>query len=90
MTEPRSTGLRWGILATGGIAHAFTRDLLTAGLDVTAVGSRRADAAAACSRPTSASPASALLRAAATRPARVASPSRRSAAARDRPARRCC
>lgn len=35
------TGLRWGILATGLIAHAFTRDLRTAGLDVTAVGSRR-------------------------------------------------
>ncbi|HYJ50591.1 MAG TPA: Gfo/Idh/MocA family oxidoreductase [Microbacterium sp.] len=34
------TGLRWGILATGGIAHAFTRDLRTAGLDVAAVGSR--------------------------------------------------
>ncbi len=47
MTEPRSTGLRWGILATGGIAHAFTGDLRTAGLDVAAVGSRRADAAAA-------------------------------------------
>jgi predicted dehydrogenase len=41
------TGLRWGILATGGIAHAFTRDLRTAGLDVAAVGSRRRDAAAA-------------------------------------------
>lgn len=39
------TGLRWGILATGGIAHAFTRDLRTAGLDVAAVGSRRRDAA---------------------------------------------
>jgi len=35
------TGLRWGILATGGIAHAFTNDLRGAGLDVTAVGSRR-------------------------------------------------
>ncbi|MGP6177647.1 Gfo/Idh/MocA family protein [Microbacterium sp. A196] len=34
------TGLRWGILATGGIAHAFTSDLRTAGLDVVAVGSR--------------------------------------------------
>lgn len=34
------TGLHWGILATGGIAHAFTSDLRTAGLDVTAVGSR--------------------------------------------------
>ncbi|MCR2762365.1 Gfo/Idh/MocA family oxidoreductase [Microbacterium sp. zg.B48] len=40
------TGLRWGILATGGIAHAFTRDLRTAGLNVTAVGSRSADSAA--------------------------------------------
>ena len=39
------TGLRWGILATGGIAHAFTSDLRTAGLTVAAVGSRRADAA---------------------------------------------
>ncbi|MFJ6652977.1 Gfo/Idh/MocA family protein [Microbacterium sp. NPDC091313] len=41
------TALRWGILATGGIAHAFTSDLRTAGMTVTAVGSRRADAAAA-------------------------------------------
>jgi len=41
------TGLRWGILATGGIAHAFTQDLRTAGRDVTAVGSRRPDAAQA-------------------------------------------
>ncbi|WEG09984.1 Gfo/Idh/MocA family oxidoreductase [Microbacterium horticulturae] len=41
------TGLRWGILATGGIAHAFTSDLRTAGLDVRAVGSRRPEAAAA-------------------------------------------
>lgn len=39
------TGLRWGILATGGIAHAFTSDLRTAGLDVVAVGSRRIDSA---------------------------------------------
>lgn len=39
------TGLRWGILATGGIAHAFAKDLRTAGLDLTAVGSRRPDAA---------------------------------------------
>ncbi len=46
MTEPHSTGLRWGILATGGIAHAFTSDLRTAGLTVAAVGSRRNDAAA--------------------------------------------
>jgi predicted dehydrogenase len=43
-------GLRWGILATGGIAHAFARDLRTAGLDLVAVGSRfkgRADEFAA-------------------------------------------
>lgn len=39
------TGLRWGILATGGIAHAFTSDLRTAGLSVAAVGSRRPEAA---------------------------------------------
>ncbi|KEP73998.1 oxidoreductase, partial [Microbacterium sp. SUBG005] len=39
------TGLHWGILATGGIAHAFTSDLRTAGLDVTAVGSRSLDSA---------------------------------------------
>jgi len=38
-------GLRWGILATGGIAHSFTSDLRTAGLDVTAVGSRRRETA---------------------------------------------
>jgi len=43
MTSPDSTGLRWGILATGGIAHAFTKDLRTAGLDIAAVGSRRAE-----------------------------------------------
>lgn len=42
-----SPGLRWGILATGGIAQAFTSDLRTAGLDVRAVGSRRAGAARA-------------------------------------------
>ena len=41
------SGLRWGILATGGIAHAFTNDIRTAGLEVAAVGSRRAEAAAA-------------------------------------------
>src|SRR5689334_11731768 len=32
--------LRWGILATGGIASAFTRDLQVVGAPVTAVGSR--------------------------------------------------
>ena len=34
------TRLRWGILATGGIATAFASDLRTAGLDLVAVGSR--------------------------------------------------
>jgi predicted dehydrogenase len=32
--------LRWGILATGGIAHAFTHDLVANGFHVAAVGSR--------------------------------------------------
>lgn len=32
--------LRWGILGTGGIAHAFTSDLVGHGFTVTAVGSR--------------------------------------------------
>lgn len=39
------TGLRWGILATGGIAAAFASDLRTAGLDLVAVGSRTQEAA---------------------------------------------
>ena len=39
------TGLRWGILATGGIATAFASDLRTAGLDLVAVGSRTQQAA---------------------------------------------
>ncbi|UWF76966.1 MULTISPECIES: Gfo/Idh/MocA family protein [Microbacterium] len=39
------TGLRWGILATGGIASAFASDLRTAGLDLVAVGSRTQQAA---------------------------------------------
>ncbi len=47
MTDSPSTGLRWGILATGGIAHSFARDLRTAGLDLVAVGSRRAESAEA-------------------------------------------
>jgi predicted dehydrogenase len=34
------TGLRWGILATGGIAHAFASDLRTADRELVAVGSR--------------------------------------------------
>jgi predicted dehydrogenase len=37
--------LRWGILATGGIARTFTSDLRTAGMTVSAVGSRRPHAA---------------------------------------------
>ncbi|HET8928254.1 MAG TPA: Gfo/Idh/MocA family oxidoreductase, partial [Microbacterium sp.] len=43
-------GLRWGILATGGIARLFARDLRVSGRDVVAVGSRfktRADEFAA-------------------------------------------
>ncbi|MGR2753437.1 Gfo/Idh/MocA family protein [Agromyces arachidis] len=37
--------LRWGILATGGIARLFTSDLLANGFDVRAVGSRTAESA---------------------------------------------
>ncbi|MGI8888482.1 MAG: Gfo/Idh/MocA family protein [Nocardioidaceae bacterium] len=45
---PRSEGkVGWGILATGGIARLFTRDLLAHGHRVTAVGSRSADSARA-------------------------------------------
>lgn len=47
MTSTPSTGLRWGILATGGIAHSFASDLRTAGLDLRAVGSRTAASAQA-------------------------------------------
>ncbi|WP_314096758.1 Gfo/Idh/MocA family oxidoreductase [Microbacterium foliorum] len=39
------TGLRWGILATGGIAGAFASDLRTAGLDLVVVGSRSQESA---------------------------------------------
>lgn len=39
------TDIRWGILAPGSIAHAFTRDLRTAGLNPVAVGSRRLESA---------------------------------------------
>jgi predicted dehydrogenase len=43
---PRSDGsVRWGILATGGIARIFTRDLLLHGHRVVAVGSRSLPAA---------------------------------------------
>lgn len=45
---PRSEGaVGWGILATGGIANAFTRDLLAHGHRVTAVGSRSPEKARA-------------------------------------------
>jgi len=37
--------LRWGILATGGIARSFTKDLHVAGLDVRAVASRSQESA---------------------------------------------
>ncbi|WDR03448.1 Gfo/Idh/MocA family oxidoreductase [Devosia algicola] len=42
--------LRWGILATGGIAHNVTRDLVATGHDVTAVGSRTLEKASAFAR----------------------------------------
>ncbi|MFU8945520.1 Gfo/Idh/MocA family protein [Mycetocola zhadangensis] len=42
-----NTGLRWGILGPGGIAQAFAADLNLHNFTVQAVGSRRADAAAA-------------------------------------------
>ena len=41
MTQPDDRPIRWGILATGGIAHAFARDLaLQPDGVVVAVGSR--------------------------------------------------
>jgi predicted dehydrogenase len=40
-------GLRWGILATGGIARAFTNDLRLNGFDVRAAGSRSLESAQA-------------------------------------------
>ncbi|TDE43414.1 Gfo/Idh/MocA family oxidoreductase [Nonomuraea mesophila] len=46
--SPMSQGeVGWGILATGGIANAFTRDLVAHGHRVAAVGSRSADNARA-------------------------------------------
>ncbi|MFT4234660.1 MAG: Gfo/Idh/MocA family oxidoreductase [Microbacterium sp.] len=39
------SSLRWGILATGGIAHSMMHDLKLAGLDVRAVGSRSQESA---------------------------------------------
>lgn len=38
-------GIRWGILATGGIAHSFTSDLVLTGHTVQAVGSRTQESA---------------------------------------------
>lgn len=44
--SPRSDGtISWGILATGGIARVFTRDLVVHGHRVAAVGSRSSDRA---------------------------------------------
>jgi predicted dehydrogenase len=41
MTQPDDRPIRWGILATGGIAHAFAHDLaLQPDCEVVAVGSR--------------------------------------------------
>ena len=40
-------GLRWGILATGGIARLFTNDLKLNGFDVRAAGSRSLESAEA-------------------------------------------
>lgn len=40
-------GLRWGILAPGGIAHTFVSDLIEGGVEVTAVGSRSLERAQA-------------------------------------------
>jgi predicted dehydrogenase len=46
MTRPDDPPIRWGILATGGIAHAFARDLaLEPGCEVVAVGSRSQESA---------------------------------------------
>lgn len=45
MTSDPGPRLRWGILATGGIARSFASDLQAAGRDVRAVGSRSADGA---------------------------------------------
>ncbi|MBB2974913.1 putative dehydrogenase [Microbacterium endophyticum] len=47
MTGDQTPSLRWGILATGGIAHAFASDLRTAGRTLTAVGSRSEQSAKA-------------------------------------------
>jgi len=40
-----TNGIRWGILATGGIAHSFTEDLVLTGHTVQAVGSRTQESA---------------------------------------------
>jgi predicted dehydrogenase len=44
-TTTSPTGLRWGILGTGGISTNFTVDLLEGGFTVAAVGSRSTDSA---------------------------------------------
>src|SRR5437870_208324 len=49
MTQPDDRAIRSGILATGGIAHAFARDLaLQPDCEVVAVGSRSQASADAC------------------------------------------
>lgn len=40
LKQSKSDGLRWGILASGGIASLFARELLAAGMNVEAVASR--------------------------------------------------
>jgi predicted dehydrogenase len=50
-TSPGGAGIRWGILATGKIAHAFASELhLVPGAVLAAVGSRSAGSAAAFAR----------------------------------------
>lgn len=44
-TGAAATDIRWGILATGGIAHAFAGDLVKSGRALQAVGSRSQEAA---------------------------------------------
>ncbi|WP_022884829.1 Gfo/Idh/MocA family protein [Glaciibacter superstes] len=45
LTEENGTAIRWGILATGGIAHAFAGDLVQSGRALQAVGSRSQESA---------------------------------------------
>ncbi|PSL38699.1 putative dehydrogenase [Labedella gwakjiensis] len=44
-TSPTPTGLRWGILGTGGISTNFTGDMIDGGFPVVAVGSRSTESA---------------------------------------------